>query len=512
MENKEILEEEKRPNIVQQAGYAGATLAAAGAVDMLAHLGPTGIVVGGILAYVAYRHGPELVEGVRSHLPAMPVAHVHTSERIVSGERSVLDRALGRFPSNVSEPQDVVHLYDRRMRLSPDWIQNVEKLVGLGVVCYGIKGSGKTNFGALLAEQFGQFYIPLVIFDKEGDYTSLVDVLPHGYIAGAPEASRKYKPEQFLAVDMGVAEDIGEAILESGYQVVFDLRSYPDDIARARIMSTVVQSLMRHAESVPNADRVPCLAFTDEASHWFPQDRSMSFLPTLVQTELLRTFIEMSNTGRKRGIIPAWFDQRPANFDKRLAAESDIYVYMRQRQDVDLKRYANAIGIDLALQAKTFEDGEGVVSLPKGEPFLTMFNERKSKHISHTPRAEAAIKRFGTSAVPVPGTVPSTVSSSTQFHAPLKRRHKFTPSTAGTIGTGSENKPQAQIEEAGPVPGTVPTTEERKRFTVEQETEFIRRYKASGSIREAIAQMHISYGRYQQQASMIVKERNLRRA
>src|SRR5260221_7027582 len=156
-------------------------------------------------------------------------------------------------------------------------------LIGLGVVCYGIKGSGKTNFGALLAEQFGQFFIPLVIFDKEGDYLSLVDVLKHGCIAGAPEAAHKYNHDQFLAVDVGVAEDIGKMILEEGYQVIFDLRSYHDDILRARVMTMVIQSLMRYAESIPNEDRVPCLVFTDEASHWFPQDRSMSSVPPLVQ-------------------------------------------------------------------------------------------------------------------------------------------------------------------------------------------------------------------------------------
>src|SRR5260221_592964 len=144
-----------------------------------------------------------------------------------------------------------------------------------------------------------------------------------------PEAAGKYNPDQFLAVDIGLAEDIGKMILDDGYQVVFDLRSYHDDILRARIMTTVIQSLMRYAESVPNEDRVPCLIFTDEAGYWFPQDRSMSHVPVLVQTELLRTFMEMSNTGRKRGIIPACFDQRVANFDKHLAADNDSYIYIR---------------------------------------------------------------------------------------------------------------------------------------------------------------------------------------
>ncbi len=51
-----------------------------------------------------------------------------------------------------------------------------------------------------------------------------------------------------------------------------------------------------------------------------------------------------------------------------------------------------------------------------------------------------------------------------------------------------------------------------KQFTVEQETEFIRRYKACGSIKEVLSQMHLSYGRYQRCASQVVRDRELRRA
>ncbi len=58
----------------------------------------------------------------------------------------------------------------------------------------------------------------------------------------------------------------------------------------------------------------------------------------------------------------------------------------------------------------------------------------------------------------------------------------------------------------------VPTTPDDKQFTMEQEAEFIRRYKACGSIKEVLSQMHLSYGRYQRCASRVVKERGLRRA
>jgi hypothetical protein len=57
-----------------------------------------------------------------------------------------------------------------------------------------------------------------------------------------------------------------------------------------------------------------------------------------------------------------------------------------------------------------------------------------------------------------------------------------------------------------------PTKSDDKQFTIEQETEFVRRYRVCGSIRECLALMHLSQGRYQRCASRIVTERKLRRA
>src|SRR5260370_4466326 len=54
----------------QTLGFGAGTFLAAGMVDLVAHLGPTGLVVGGIAAYVASQHGPELASRVREALPS----------------------------------------------------------------------------------------------------------------------------------------------------------------------------------------------------------------------------------------------------------------------------------------------------------------------------------------------------------------------------------------------------------------------------------------------------------
>src|SRR5258707_1389680 len=102
-EQPEEKPEEKPPvPLTQTLGFGAGTMLAAGMVDLLAHLGPTGLVVGGIAAYVASQHGPELASRMREALPSpaplatKQVGKAHLPRR--NGGRSLLDRALGRFP------------------------------------------------------------------------------------------------------------------------------------------------------------------------------------------------------------------------------------------------------------------------------------------------------------------------------------------------------------------------------------------------------------------------------
>lgn len=57
----------------------------------------------------------------------------------------------------------------------------------------------------------------------------------------------------------------------------------------------------------------------------------------------------------------------------------------------------------------------------------------------------------------------------------------------------------------------VSTNSEQKQFTPAQEADFVHRYRETGSIKESIAQMHLSYGRYQRHASEIVQARRLKK-
>src|SRR5215469_8081948 len=92
----------------EQLTLASGTMLAATGVDLLAHLGPTGLVVGGILAFAAARHGQGLYRQVQGLLSPAPTPHSRPGKS--RNKRSVLDRALGRFPDTREEEEDVVTL------------------------------------------------------------------------------------------------------------------------------------------------------------------------------------------------------------------------------------------------------------------------------------------------------------------------------------------------------------------------------------------------------------------
>src|SRR5947209_2821730 len=104
--------QEKPYPVKQSATFAGSTLVTMGLIDLLAHLGPTGLLVSGIASYVAWRHGPELYEHLRGVVSAqatpteqVPVASLTRSRP--PQDWTVADRLLGRhLPSAMKQPND----------------------------------------------------------------------------------------------------------------------------------------------------------------------------------------------------------------------------------------------------------------------------------------------------------------------------------------------------------------------------------------------------------------------
>src|SRR5258708_2291476 len=269
-QREEQLEEQRPLPLVRSLTYGTGTFLAAGVVDLLAHLGPTGLVVGGIAAYVASQHGPELASRVREALPSpAPLAmkqagKAHTPRR--NGGRSLLDRALGRFPEQEDVPLEEVdtvlvdapenppepsgqtkgpatHLA-HPLFLAPDLTLEANAIVGAGINIFGVKGSGKTVTTIRLAEQFARWRVSEVVFDIKGDAVSLVTdrrpdgspFVPNGYVGVRGRAPR------------------GRSILQGGLQAIYDLRTWQTPEQMATLICVVVEELLETVSLSPPRD------------------------------------------------------------------------------------------------------------------------------------------------------------------------------------------------------------------------------------------------------------------
>jgi len=412
-EHPEDKAEDKPPvPLTQTLGFGAGTMLAAGMVDLLAHLGPTGLVVGGIAAYVASQHGPELASRVREALPSpAPLAtkqagKAHTPRRN-GGGRSLLDRALGRFPEAedmrleevdtilVDEPETPVEPSGRTkrpatqlahpIRLSRELVLEANDIVGAGINIFGVKGSGKTVAMIRLAEQFARWRVSEVVFDIKGDAVSLVtDRQPDG---------RPYVPNGCVGV-RGRAPR-GRSILQYGLQVVYDLRTWQTPEQMASLICVVVEELLETVALSPARDLAPCLVFLDEAEYWLPQSRP-SYLSIQTSKRLLDAFHTLATMGRSRGLTPVITTQRIAKVNKDVIAQAEMNVLMKAVLDIDLERYheyfnASLIGDE---QLRGFQAGEAVVCLPNGKQVVTRFFERQSRHRSHTPHITQALTKF----------------------------------------------------------------------------------------------------------------------
>jgi len=271
----------------------------------------------------------------------------------------------------------------RLMDLAPDLQIDVDEILSEGIFGCGVKGAGKTSTARRIAEEFGKFSIPMVIFDFEGDWMPIVKELPRGYAASVLNCPT------------------GQDVLRNGLQVVYDMSSWPTDVLGACSMMHTVNQLLQYATSLPVQERVPCLVFLDEASRWLPEQRPEA-LDKVVYSALIETFQNLVERGRKRGIIPCLFCQRISEIKKTIMAQSGVHILMRQTAHPDLAlymKYLTPLGDLTATQfqarIRAFGPGKGVIRLPDGRQLVRTFHKSKSEHLSHTPSALAALNRFG---------------------------------------------------------------------------------------------------------------------
>src|SRR5260370_11946139 len=98
--HEEQREDQHPVPLSQTLSFGAGTFLTVGVIDLVAHLGPTGLVIGGILAYIAAKQGPELANQASDALSSPPARQPEIEEPQQRRTRSFIDRALGRHPAD----------------------------------------------------------------------------------------------------------------------------------------------------------------------------------------------------------------------------------------------------------------------------------------------------------------------------------------------------------------------------------------------------------------------------
>lgn len=265
--------------------------------------------------------------------------------------------------------------------LAPNLQIDVNELLGQQLAVFGMPGFGKTNAVALLCEQIAPYFVPFAIFDKEGDFASLIDLFPRGVLATPDNCPT------------------GRDILTRGLQVVYDLQAWDNDHARADVIVAVTTQLMKFATSLPSQERKPCVIVVDEVQHWLPENRG-SHLAKDEFGALATVFQAVGSTGRKRGFTPFYAGPKISEIAKSVLYPG-MYMFFRTTLHTDVKRYmeyvssSNLTPKGLKHYIETMPRGKAMIKLPNGRQRTVTLHMRKSEHTSHTPTVQAALNAYG---------------------------------------------------------------------------------------------------------------------
>lgn len=382
---------------------------------------PVPLEVAGLVgAFCLAKKSPDIYASLREHvsfLPDLSAQEQALAMRAQSGEWSTWDRLLGRHYNGavkkpegqpkdereglVPEPQtetlpDLPMVRSRKnINLASDLSIPRDNIAGKAILITGMRRSGKTTLGALLAEQLGKHYIPLFIPDFEGDYLSLADVLPRAVIAGHPSVARRYAEYDFAGVTHSDAANLGYSILDQGYQVILDLASYPTLEEGIAAQIQTIRGMFAWAEANPD-ERTTAHVYLDEAQRYLPQTLSESVIDDqMVLKGLFKVYKDVIAIGGKRGISPVILTQRLAQVNKSIMAQSEVIFVMRQTNDNDLDRCMEYVKSSTATKdgISKLKQGQGIYISFEGEQSIHQFDPRRSDGSrGATPTAEKALR------------------------------------------------------------------------------------------------------------------------
>jgi hypothetical protein len=247
----------------------------------------------------------------------------------------------------------------------------VEALLGESVAVLGIKGSGKSNSAAVLAEELLGAGLPLCIVDIAGEYWGLKErdqVLVAGRSAHVD-----------VEIDPTGGAALAEFSLRHSVPVILDLSGF-----RKQERFDLLLGFFEQLWDLAGELRRPYQIVLEEAHNFIPQAGS-----TPVSDVLVRIAAE----GRKRGLGIVLVGQRSSRIDKNVLTQAGILLLHRVRHPADVSVYQDIIPKERAwvkTTATALQTGQAIWLC--GETVaVAAVRERHTFHAGYTPGMEAVV-------------------------------------------------------------------------------------------------------------------------
>lgn len=194
------------------------------------------------------------------------------------------------------------------------------KADGLRATILGEPGSGKSNTGMLITEQWIQLGHQALVLDAHGEFGELWSLRP-GKVERIGYGEQPVGP----ASSTWVIE-----MLREGKTVLVDLSHWTDIDYKSLVK--FVHPLMLELSKFVREKPAHRLVFLEEAHQFIPQQQLSD------QYEMVRNFVNMLSGGRKFGLHFVLSSQRPSFIDASAVAMCNVKIFHRVTNEGDWKK------------------------------------------------------------------------------------------------------------------------------------------------------------------------------
>lgn len=216
------------------------------------------------------------------------------------------------------------------LTLAPD-LKFPDEAVTQAIGILAKRGSGKSNAGAVLAEEMHKAGLPFVVVDPVGAWWGLRSSAD-GKGAGLPvPIFGGYRGD--VPLEPGGGALIADLIVEENLSAVLDVSAFDSETAKRRFLWTFAERLYLQ-KGKPEHDS-PLHLFLEEADDYIPQRATGDV------ARCLGAFERIVKRGRARGLGCTMISQRSASLNKDVLTQIETLIVLRTTSPQDRKAIAD---------------------------------------------------------------------------------------------------------------------------------------------------------------------------